>query len=145
MARGSEEAEHAGARRRHCADPAYCPCLNYDDLSGQRCEEDSFEEFYPDMSDCASFLNCTGGCIEKVLVRRINISYVKNNIFMFPFLSAKKTICTAWRMSGAVIQLRLTAEPDLVTISYIQTDVTTNHRHHPKEFKQKYLAHTKQI
>ena len=65
---------------RHCSDPAYCPCLNYDDLSGQRCEEDSFEEFYPDMSDCASFLNCTGGCIEKVLVRRINISYVKNNI-----------------------------------------------------------------
>ena len=59
---------------RHCSDPAYCPCLNYDDLSGQRCEEDSFEEFYPDMSDCASFLNCTGGCIEKVLVRRINIS-----------------------------------------------------------------------
>ena len=64
---------------------------------------------------------------------------------MFSFLSAKKTICTAWRMSGAVIQLRLTAEPDLVTISYIQTDVTTNHRLHPKEFKQKYLAHKTNI
>ena len=32
------------------------------------CEDSDFEEFYPVFNDCASYLNCSNGCIEEVLV-----------------------------------------------------------------------------
>ena len=70
-----QECEESGSVEcdyRHCADPAYCPCLNYDDLSGQRCDQDEDHwTAYPDMSDCTSFFNCSAGCMEKILVKQV--------------------------------------------------------------------------
>ena len=70
-----QECEESGSVEcdyRHCSDPAYCPCLNYDDLSGQRCDQDEDHwTAYPDMSDCTSFFNCSAGCMEKILVKQV--------------------------------------------------------------------------
>ena len=67
-----EDSASVDCHNRHCSDPASCPCVDYDEELQQECGRESFEEFYPDMSDCASFLNCTGGCIEKVVVGKIS-------------------------------------------------------------------------
>ena len=67
-----EDSASVDCHNRHCSDPASCPCVNSDDELQQECGRESFEELYPDMSDCASFLNCTGGCIEKVVVGKIS-------------------------------------------------------------------------
>ena len=57
----------------------HCPCKNWDEDNQMFCEDSDFEEFYPVFNDCASYLNCSKGCIEEVLVgEKFTFSNEKN-------------------------------------------------------------------
>ena len=55
---------------RHCTDPQHCPCVNYDVHEDYLCGKEDYEVFFPDMNDCARFLDCSNGCINSILVSR---------------------------------------------------------------------------
>jgi len=62
-----KEASNTDCQSRHCVDPQFCPCVNYNAYEDYLCKHDDIEEFFPDMTDCARFLNCTNGCFSSVL------------------------------------------------------------------------------
>ena len=53
---------------RRCSDQARCPCINYDEEVEENCPVTSQTFLFPDMRECARYLNCTAGCFTSVLV-----------------------------------------------------------------------------
>ena len=57
------------------SDPARCPCVNFDEPGQFYCDgKVNGTTLFPDMTDCASYLNCTSGCMEPILVTSCKIA-----------------------------------------------------------------------
>merc|ERR1711915_904531 len=62
LSRECRESSTVECGSRPCTSEEHCDCINQ--VAEDLCYSSDFEEFYPDMSDCASFYNCTAGCFE---------------------------------------------------------------------------------
>ena len=52
----------------HTSDTKRCPCINYDEMVEELCPENAEKPLlFPDMRECARYLNCTAGCFTSVL------------------------------------------------------------------------------
>ena len=63
-------------------DPARCPCVNFDEPGQFYCDSKvNGTTLFPDVTDCASYLNCTSGCIESILVSCVKCNLILYNLF----------------------------------------------------------------
>ena len=90
------ESVQCGPRR--CSDEARCPCINYDQGVEEDCPDTTQTFLFPDMRECARYLNCTAGCFTSVLV---TLSQFSCNDPTSPILSAPTTGSTTTSTSGA--------------------------------------------
>ena len=77
---------------RHCSDERRCPCINYVEELGEECPDTGPTLLFPDMRECARYLNCTAGCITSVMVRPVQS--VERTILTPNLTSAPMTIST---------------------------------------------------
>jgi len=78
VSRKCEDSSTVDCDYRHCSDPARCPCVNFDEPGQFYCDgKVNGTTLFPDMTDCASYLNCTSGCMEPILCQE-NYLYHKD-------------------------------------------------------------------